>query len=265
MALARPDSRTLEAAISRAVPAMLAFRRVRGASSLLAAGALLIVGASAPSHALAAAPRSDVLSNERTLSRWAYSREPVLAHRSPAPGSPAVARLRLMTEEGSPEIYLALRRLVDVNGREWIQVRLPTRPNGRKGWVRREALGRFHVVRTQLRVRRATFRAILYRRGRPIWRSRIGVGTRARPTPAGRFYVRERIRLRPDGPLGPLVFGTSAYSRRPWLGGYVIGVCGTDKPETVPGRVTPGSIRVPNEAIVRLGKLMPLGTPIHIT
>ena len=49
--------------------------------------------------------------------------------------------------------------------RVWIRVRMPGRPNGRTGWVRRDALGRLHVVRTALRIDRARSRATLRRRG----------------------------------------------------------------------------------------------------
>ena len=52
-----------------------------------------------------------------------------------------VARLRFFTEDGFPEVYLLLKHYTDENGREWVQIRVPKRPNGRKGWVPRDALG----------------------------------------------------------------------------------------------------------------------------
>ena len=46
--------------------------------------------------------------------------------------------------------------------------------------------------------------------------------------------------------------------------GGEVGIHGTDAPQLLPGRVSHGCIRLPNDAIVRLARLMPLGTPVTI-
>ena len=46
-------------------------------------------------------------------------------------------------------------------------------------------------------------------------------------------------------------------------GGFV-GIHGTDRPELLPGRVSHGCIRMRNPDILRLGRLMPVGTPVTI-
>jgi hypothetical protein len=206
------------------------------------------------------------LSDERTLSRWAHAAERANVRRRPRHGSRAITRLRFDTEDGLPEVYLALRRHHAPNGQTWIQLRLPMRPNGRTGWVRRDALGSLHRVRTFLRVSRRRMRATLFRSGRRIWRAPVGVGAPGTPTPGGRFYVRERLRVRGRGSIyGPLAFGTSAYSRlSEWPGGGVVGIHGTNRPDLIPGRPSHGCIRVRNQAIRRLARLMPLGTPVEV-
>jgi lipoprotein-anchoring transpeptidase ErfK/SrfK len=148
----------------------------------------------------------------------------------------------------------------------WIKVRVPERPNGRRAWVRRDALGPLRVTRTRLRISRRRLRATLYRRGRRVWSSPVGLGAPGTPTPRGSFYVRERIRIRTAGTLyGPWAFGTSAYSvLSDWPGGGIIGIHGTDAPELIPGRPSHGCIRVPNPAIARLARLLALGTPVRI-
>ena len=108
-----------------------------------------------------------------------------------------------------------------------------------------------------------------HRGGRPIWSSPIGVGTRSTPTPAGRFWIRTRLRglrgLRGGTAYGPYAFGTGAYSvLSGWPGGGVIGIHGTDRPQLIPGRPSHGCIRVPNAAVTRLWRLMPIGTPVVI-
>ena len=113
---------------------------------------------------------------------------------------------------------------------------------------------------------RRRLRATLFRSGRQIWRSSIGVGAAGTPTPAGRFWIRERLQVQdPNGIYGPWAFGTSAYSvLSDWPGGGVIGIHGTNAPYLIPGRPSHGCIRVPNRKINRLARLMPIGTPVRI-
>ena len=206
------------------------------------------------------------LSDERTLSRWAHALERARVRERPDGGARAITRLRYDTEDGLPEVYLALRRYDAADGGAWVQVRLPMRPNGRTGWVRRNALGKFHTVHTHLRINRRRLRATLYRSGKRVWSQPVGVGKPGTHTPAGRFYVRERLRVRERGSLyGPLAFGTSAYSKlSDWPGGGVVGIHGTNRPDLIPGRPSHGCVRVRNRAIRRLGRLMPIGTPVEI-
>jgi L,D-transpeptidase-like protein len=241
------------------------------AALVAAAGAGGVTAAAAAAAGVAEAPGPPPgagvrLSDETTLSRYAYARTAAPVRRTLTAASPRAGRLRFETEDGFPEPYLLLRSAVDERGREWVKVRLPQRPNGRTGWVARAALGNFHVVRTHLRINRSTLRAVLYRDGKPIWRSRIGVGTAGTPTPAGQFYVRERFRVSARGSLyGPYAFGTSAYSvLSDWPKGGIVGIHGTNQPGLIPGRPSHGCVRVPNRAILRLARLMPVGTPIHI-
>ena len=206
------------------------------------------------------------LSDDRALTRWAHPRARELVRRHPWTSAPAITRLRWRTEDGLPEVYVAIRSHVDDEGRVWVKLRLPLRPNGQRGWVPRSALGRLHVVTTRLVVRRGSMRAVLRRDGRVIWRSRVGVGAPSTPTPSGTFYVRELLRVSdPSGLYGPYAFGTSAYAAiSDWPGGGVVGIHGTNQPELIPGRPSHGCIRVPNRKIRRLARLMPVGTPVEI-
>jgi lipoprotein-anchoring transpeptidase ErfK/SrfK len=238
---------------------------VTAAAAFAGAGA---APAAAESVALPGTPLGDsaLLSDEVTLSRYAFARIATPIHERPSRSGGTVGRLRYQTEDGFPEPYLVLRMVTDRIGRKWVQVRVPRRPNGRTGWVTRGALARYHVVDTSLRISRSTLRATLYRKGRRIWSARVGVGTSRTPTPAGRFLVRERFRLtNPGGVYGPYAFGTSAYSvLSDWPRGGVVGIHGTNQPGLIPGRPSHGCVRMRNADITRLARLMPLGTPIHI-
>jgi hypothetical protein len=215
--------------------------------------------------AFALTPAACAHANAHTTSRWAYANERRSVRTHPSGNAAEVAPIHFRTEDGRPEVYSILRA-ERVDGRVWLKIRIPGRPNGRRGWVPREALGNVHTVTTFLRVDLHRLRATLYDGGRSIWSSPVGVGKPSTPTPAGRFYIRERIRnLGGGGLYGPWAFGTSAYSvLSDWPGGGVVGIHGTDQPDLIPGRPSHGCVRVPNDAMARLARLMPIGTPVEI-
>jgi L,D-transpeptidase catalytic domain len=220
-----------------------------------------------PLAAPAAAAGNERLSNERTITRWAHTNLLGPVRAQPSHHAKQVASLRWNTEDGLPEVYVVLRSRLDHRERPWLQIRIPGRPNGRKGWVRDEYLSNLKTVRTHLTVDRSRLRATLRERGKVIWRSRVGVGAPGTPTPGGRFWIRERLSNVGGSPIyGPWAFGTSAYSDQltDWPGGGVIGIHGTNAPGLIPGRPSHGCIRVRNDKILALDKLMPVGTPVWI-
>jgi lipoprotein-anchoring transpeptidase ErfK/SrfK len=156
---------------------------------------------------------------------------------------------------------------VEDHGVLWERVGLAVLPNGTQGWVPRTALGGWSFVDTRLVVDRKRLTATLLRAGRMIFRAPIAIGAPGTPTPAGRFYVRDRLSGFANPIYGPLAFGTNARSPTltDWPGGGVVGIHGTDQPNLIPGRVSHGCIRLTNAAILRLGKLMPVGTAVTIT
>ena len=209
---------------------------------------------------------TQVLSDEWKLSRWAYVTEPGTVRAGPDPYSEAVGRLRTRTQDGTPELVLALSEVSSADG-AWVKVRFTSRPNGDPGWIPRRSLSAFQEVTTLLRITRARYRAVLYRDGRRVWSAPIGIGRPEAPTPRGRFYVRERLVPPQRGTIyGIFAFGTSATSPTlsDWPGGGVIGIHGTNQPRLIPGRISHGCIRIRNPRINKLRRLMPLGTPIVI-
>ena len=255
----RPRSR--QAPIHRLSPALALLVLLLAAAAPAAAAELPLRPAGAKSNL-----GNERLSDEFSITRYArpFRLDPVRA--AARPGARVIARLRFQTEDGPPEVYLVLRSKVDSKDRVWLQIRVPTRPNGTTGWVRRDAMGPLRTVRTHLRINRTTLTATLFKRGKKVWSSRVGVGAPSTPTPAGRFWIRERLRnLGGSGVYGPWAFGTAAYSRlSDWPGGGVIGVHGTNEPQKIPGRPSHGCIRVPNHKIVQLAKLMSVGTSVQI-
>jgi hypothetical protein len=95
-------------------------------------------------------PGNERLSDARLLSRWANPVNRSAIRRAARSDSRRVGRLHPLTEDGYPEVYLALRSHRTTDGQLWIKIRIPARPNGQTGWVRRGALGPLHAVTTAL-------------------------------------------------------------------------------------------------------------------
>ena len=203
---------------------------------------------------------------ERYLTRFAPLRRAVVARARPAAGATRVARLRRLTPEGTAHPVPVLGRRVDGAGRSWLRVRLPVLPNGTSGWIPRRAVGQYVLIRTRLVVDRARLRLTLLRRGKPIFTARVGIGEDRYPTPPGEFIVRNRLHGYDSPMYGPVAFGTSARSPTltDWPAGGFVGIHGTDQPQLLPGRVSHGCVRMRNADILRLAKLMPIGTPVTI-
>jgi len=200
------------------------------------------------------------------FAQWASVRHAVSVRASARSEARVVTRLASTTPEGTSNIVLVLGRAMDRAGRLWVRVRLPVLPNGSAGWVPRQALGVYGVVSTHLVIDLEGLTATLLRDERPILRAPIGVGRPEWPTPKGEFYVRNMLTRYKSPFYGPLAFGTSARSSAltDWPGGGFIGIHGTNAPELLPGRVSHGCIRLRNQDILKLGRLMPVGTPVTI-
>ena len=180
-----------------------------------------------------------MLSDERTETRWAYPERRALAYSRPSGSARKVGRLRLLTEDKFPELYLALSRWTDPQGNQWVRIRLPKRPNGVKGWVRADALGALTVNHRLIDVDKRTLRLRVFDHGKVVMTARVGVGKKGTITPSGRFYVREKFHVKGVPLYGPRAIGTSAYAPTlsDWPGGGVVGLHGTNQPGLIPGRL----------------------------
>jgi hypothetical protein len=176
-----------------------------------------------------------------------------------------VATLLTETPEGTTNLVEVVgRRRGD--GRLWLRVRLPALPNNTLGWVARSALGGYQFVHTHLVVDLERLSATLSVDGRKVFAAPVGVGTTFWPTPKGEFYVRNKLTRYASPFYGPIAFGTSARSEvlTDWPDGGFVGIHGTNQPELIPGRISHGCIRLRNADILRLARLMPVGTPVTI-
>jgi L,D-transpeptidase catalytic domain len=242
---------------------------VRGRSARLALGAALLALIAAAPATGAAPARVEHLQHLGTKSYFAFINRTTAARTRPDAGAPQVAKLTTRSPVGTADLVLVLARTTDAAGHDWLQVRLPVRPNGTTGWVPAADLGDLQPVRTWLKIDTRHFRATLIKGGKVAWSARVGVGKSYWPTPKGQFFIRAELKgYGSRGSFyGPVAFITSATSDAltDWPGGGIVGVHGTSLPGLIPGRISHGCVRVRNPDILRLAKLMPVGTPLTIS
>lgn len=93
----------------------------------------------------------------------------------------------------------------------WLKVRLPGRPNGHTGWIRRAgttvSATRWHIV-----VRLSRRQVSVYWGGHLVQVFAAVVGKPSTPTPAGEFFVEESVALPASAAGGPDALALSARS-----------------------------------------------------
>ena len=232
------------------------------ALSALSAAARGLPGPERPAFMVA---RPHLLRKGGTPARFAPVEREAMARRAPSPTARPVASLALKTPEGTANVVLVLGEVTRRDA-QWVHIRLPVLPNDQTAWVRRGTLGGYHFVHTRLIVDRERLTATLLRDGRAVFQASAGVGRPESPTPSGQFYVRDKLSGFGNPFYGPVAYGTSARSAvlTDWPGGGFVGIHGTNEPDLIPGRISHGCVRLRNSDILRLSRLMPVGTPVTI-
>jgi lipoprotein-anchoring transpeptidase ErfK/SrfK len=183
------------------------------------------------------------------------------------PGRRPFARFGHLNQNDFPTVF---RVVSAIRGRDckatWYRVQLPIKPNGVQGYVRAATVA-VGSVRTRIVVQVSKRRLTFFRRGRPVLRTTVAVGSSATPTPTGSYYVNQRlIPTDPGGPFGPGAIGISAFSNvlTGWAQGGPVAIHGTNEPWSIGRAVSNGCIRVRNPVLRRLFADTPAGTPVVI-
>lgn len=176
----------------------------------------------------------------------------------------------LLTTLASPGGYgnvIRVFEVIDHSRADFYHVMLPTRPNGSTGWVRASEVrlsGTEWSIDIDLSARFAT----VYKGTKVDTQTGVVVGTPESPTPTGDFYITEEVPTgMPFGVYGPYEFGLSAHSDvySEFGGGDgQIGLHGTNEPGLIGTAASHGCVRFPNDAITKMAKALPPGTPVHI-
>ncbi|WP_084079137.1 L,D-transpeptidase [Demequina sp. NBRC 110057] len=170
----------------------------------------------------------------------------------------------LSAPDQTPLVFLVKKHVDD-----WLEVYLPIMPNGSTGWVPAAAVD---IATTDFRIEVSLddYTLTLFDGADAVVTTEVGVGREDRPTPGGVYYVRELLQPpNPDGPYGPYAYGLSGY--QPVLDSFkggdpIIGIHGTNEPESLGSDVSSGCLRVDNDVITEMvvDYGVPLGTPVYI-
>ena len=191
--------------------------------------------------------------------------------RREAGAGPVVRLLATRTSwDGSPQQLLVLGSRRGADGREWLRVRLPGRPNGSAGWILRDAV-LVHHVHWWIDVSLSQRTVRVFRDGTLVRRFEAVVGAARTPTPVGLFAVYE-LDAQPDrgGFLGPWVLQLTAFSDV--LDNYgggpgrvaIHGRGGASLEDPLGTARSHGCVRIDNNDVTWLGHTVEPGTPVRI-
>ena len=183
----------------------------------------------------------------------------------PGPGATKAGWLRTRNDWGQTVPMLVEGGFRDREGRGWLRVQLPVRPNGTTGWVRARNVD-LERMRERIVVDLSD-RTLVHRRdGEIVTELSVGVGTAGYPTTPGSFSVWAFVEYPdPTGPYGTFALGLSGFSDviTDWPGGGRMAIHGTTDPGDKGAAVSHGCVRVWNPELEGLREV-PLGTPVEI-
>jgi lipoprotein-anchoring transpeptidase ErfK/SrfK len=252
--------------IRKLVPILILLGSVGAAAGCSSAHDALPSGVEESAHADARTckPGTRPLGTRR-LAYAAVVRETAHAYRSP--GGKPLARFGRLNVNGVPTVFGVRGKVVDAACRaRWYRVQLPMRPNGVVGFVPARSV-QVQPVPTRIEVDLSRRTVTFFRNGRRVLRTVGAIGSRATPTPVGRYYVNQRlIPSDASGPYGPGAIGISAFSPvlTGWTQGGPIAIHGTNEPWSIGRPVSNGCIRLRNAVLKRLFDATPAGTPVVI-
>jgi lipoprotein-anchoring transpeptidase ErfK/SrfK len=169
---------------------------------------------------------------------------------------------------GGQTVLPVIGRTTTTNGVHWLRVMLPGRPNGLKGWIAQRGtmltMTRWHVV-----VKTSSRQVLVYRHGRLARTFAAVVGKPSTPTPHGRFFVEESVRMLPGSAGAPFALALSARSNvlQEFEGGPgQIAIHGVANLGGTPGTaISHGCLRLANRNIRWMAARIAPGVPVTIT
>ena len=153
---------------------------------------------------------------------------------------------------------------VITRNRDWVQVLLPSRPNGSTGWLKASGLEEAHspfLVKVHLGQRTLE----LFEDSEHVGTWSVAIGAPDTPTPTGRTFVLGQITDR-NQPFSPVILplGNHSATLDSYGGGPgTVAIHGWTDASVFGQAVSHGCIRVPDDALALL-RTVPLGTPVLV-
>jgi lipoprotein-anchoring transpeptidase ErfK/SrfK len=229
----------------------------------LVAGALLIALTAVPAHAAKpAAPTAKLAYTAKIM---------ITTNVFKLPGKGIKTRLPTHAQwGGGPNVLLVLDTR-NYKGKTWLRVALPNRPNGSSGWIREDFV-RLGTSSWRVTINRDSHLVTVYSNGRVLRSFSSVIGAPATPTPRGLYAIYEKLpQPNPKGFLGPWALHLTAFSDVLFnYGGgpgrvAIHGRDGVSLTDALGSSRSHGCIRVDDENIVWMARVVPLGTPVQIT
>lgn len=171
-------------------------------------------------------------------------------------------QLAIPTEFGGPRTFLVLSET-----EHWVEVKVPVRPNGSTGWVRKDDVS-FSSSSMRIEVDVSDRTVVVFDGDTPVFETVGAVGKEAYPTPVGEWFLRDAIAWDPNSVYGPWVLALSAFSEQidEINGGQaVVALHGTSQPDKLGSAVSLGCVRLSNDDITTVASLVPVGSPVIIS
>jgi lipoprotein-anchoring transpeptidase ErfK/SrfK len=149
----------------------------------------------------------------------------------------------------------------------WLDVWLPTRPNGSTGWIH-EADVSLTETTYRVIVQLGSHHLQVRDGDTVVLDDTVADGAPQTPTPTGDFYIVALLKApTPDTTYGPYAFGLSGHSEalEEFNGGDAeLGIHGNNDVSALGRDISHGCIRMSNDGITALAAMLPLGTPVSI-
>jgi lipoprotein-anchoring transpeptidase ErfK/SrfK len=177
------------------------------------------------------------------------------------PGGRVVATIKTRTEFKSPTILA-------VAGRKpgWVLVRTSVRKH-HVGWLPTGAGVLFSQPRTIV-IDLSKRTLSVFHRGHLTDTYKVAIGTKATPTPRGKFAVTDRLTTgNANGDYGCCILALTGHQPKiaqGWGGGDRVAIHATPHTWTLGQRVSHGCVRATNKALHRLMRQVRLGTPVTV-
>jgi len=190
------------------------------------------------------------------------------AHRSPDVRSPQVALVAARRPiTGVPTTLPVLSRSIGPHRMRWLLVMLPGRPNGSTGWIAQQDTSPL-VTPWRIGIDLKARHVIVYRNGASTRIFQAVIGKPSTPTPTGKFFVEESVRMPVGQPGGPYALALSARSNvlQEFEGGPgQVAIHGSIKLNAPLGTAASfGCIRLADASVEWLSHRIPPGTPVTI-